>query len=72
MYGSPKPRCGEDDDADYYDTSEGRELEGPRVWQTLKKKKTGAWQARKKKHIYTHIRIGRYIQVGTMGRRPRV
>jgi hypothetical protein len=39
VYGSPKPRCGEDDDADYYDSSEGRELEGPRVWQTLKKKR---------------------------------
>ena len=37
------------------------------------KKKTGAWQAPKKKknlHTYTHIRIERYIQVGTMGRRP--
>ena len=31
-------------------------------------------QARKKKnlHTYTHIRIERYIQVGTMGRRPGV
>ena len=51
------------------------ELEESGVWQTLEKKKTGAWQARKKKphlYIYTHIRIGRYIQVGTMGRRPRV
>ena len=40
-----------------------------------KKKETGAWQAQKKKknlHTYTHIRIERYIQVGTMGRRPGV
>ena len=54
------------------------ELEESGVWQTRekKKKKTGAWQARKKKkknlHIYTHIRIKRYIQVGTMGRKPGV
>ena len=74
-YGSPKPRRGEDDDGDYYDTSEGvnwKDLESGKLW---KKKKTGAWQARGKKkhlHIYTHIRIGRYIQVGTMGRRPGV
>ena len=49
------------------------ELEKSGVWQTRKKKKrrTGAWQAQKKKnlHIYTHIRIKRYIQVGTMGRK---
>ena len=51
------------------------ELEESGVWQTLEKKKTGAWQAQKKKenlHTYTHIRIERYIQVGTMGRRPGV
>ena len=53
------------------------ELEESGVWQTLgKKKKTGAWQAREEKtkhlYVYTHIRIGKYIQVGTMGRRPRV
>ena len=52
------------------------ELEESGVWQTLgKKKKTGSWQALKKGkkknlHTYTHIRIERYIQVGTMGRRP--
>ena len=51
------------------------ELEESGVWQTLeeRKKKTGAWQAQKKKenlHTYTHIRIERYIQVGAMGRRP--
>ena len=58
------------------------ELEKSGVWQTRKGKKkkkerrTGAWQARKKKKknllIYTHIRIKRYIQVGTMGRKPGV
>jgi len=58
------------------------ELEKSGVWQTRKGKKTkerrtGAWQARKKKRkknllIYTHIRIKRYIQVGTMGRKPGV
>ncbi len=51
-----------------------KDLESGKLWRK-KKKKTGAWQAREKKkhlHIYTHIRIGRYIQVGTMGRRPRV
>ena len=64
----------EDDDADYYDTSES-EVEGPRVWQTLEKKKQD-WSKlggkKKHLHIYTHIHIGRYIQVGTMGKRPRV
>ena len=50
-----------------------KELESGKLWK--KKKRTGAWQARKKKthlHIYTHIHIGRYIQVSTMGRKPRV
>ena len=50
-----------------------KDLESGKLWE---KKKTGAWQAReeKKKHlyVYTHIRIGKHIQVGTMGRRPRV
>ena len=61
------------------------ELEKSGVWQTRKEKKkkkkkrerrAGAWQAPKKKKknllIYTHTRIKRYIQVGTMGRRPGV
>ena len=59
------------------------ELEKSGVWQTRKEKKkkkkrerrAGAWQASKKKKnllIYTHIRIKRYIQVGTVGRRPGV
>ena len=56
------------------------ELEKSGVWQTRKGKKkkerrTGAGQAGEKKknlHTYTHIRIERYIQVGTMGRRPGV
>ena len=50
-------------------------MEGPRVWQTLGKKKRlepGKLGKKKNLHIYTHIHIGRYIQVGTMGRRPRV
>ena len=50
-----------------------KELESGKLWR--KKKRTGAWQAREKKKnllIYTHIRIKRYIQVGTMGRKPGV
>ena len=50
-------------------------MEGPRVWQTLGKKKDWSLASSEKKkdlHIYTHIHIGRYIQVDTMGRRPRV
>ena len=50
------------------------ELEESGVWQTLEKKKEWRLASSKKKnlHTYTHIRIERYIQVGTMGRRPRV
>ena len=55
---------------DYYDTSESK-VEGPRVWQTLgKKKRLEPGKLGKKKkhlHIYTHIHIGRYIQIDTMG-----
>ena len=52
-------------------------LEESGVWQTLEKKKRlepGKLGKKKKKnlHTYTHIRIERYIQVGTMGRRPGV
>ena len=39
------------------------ELEKSGVWQTRKGKK------KKNLLIYTHIRIKRYIQVGTMGRK---
>ena len=50
------------------------ELEESGVWQTLGKKKRlepGKLGKKKKNlHTYTHIRIERYIQVGTMGRRP--
>ncbi len=47
-------RCGEDDDADYYDTSES-ELEGPRVWQTLgKKKRLEPGKLEKKKHLHSY------------------
>jgi hypothetical protein len=52
------------------------ELEESGVWQTLGKKKRlepGKLGKKKKNlHTYTHIRIDRYIQVGTMGRRPGV
>ena len=56
------------------------ELEESGVWQTLETKKRlepGKLEGEKKKkrenlHTYTHIRIDRYIQVGTMGRRPGV
>ena len=50
------------------------ELEESGVWQTLEKKKRLEPGKLKKKnlHTYTHIRIERYIQVGTMGRRPGV
>ena len=56
-----------------------KSLESGKLGKEKKKKerRTGAWQARKKKKkknllIYTHIRIKRYIQVGTMGRKPGV
>ena len=59
------------------------ELEKSGVWQTRKGKKKkkeregpepGKLGKKKKKNllIYTHIRIKRYIQVGTMGRKPGV
>ena len=48
------------------------ELEESGVWQTLEKKKDWSLASSKKKNTYTHIRIERYIQVGTMGRRPGV
>ncbi len=52
-----------------------KELESGKLW---RKKKRGLEPGKlgKKKHthlhIYTHIHIGRYIQVSTMGRKPRV
>ena len=61
------------------------ELEKSGVWQTRKGKKkkrekdrslASSEKKKKKKKknllIYTHIRIKRYIQVGTMGRKPGV
>ena len=55
------------------------ELEKSGVWQTRKGKKKkregpepGKLGEKKKLLIYTHIRIKRYIQVGTMGRKPGV
>ena len=53
-------------------------MEGPGVWQTLgekKKRKKKDWSlanSEKKKYIHNHIHIWWYIQVCTMGRRPRV
>ena len=56
-YGSPKPRCGEDDDADYYGASES-ELEGSGVWQTLERKKKdwslASSEKKKLTHVYSH------------------
>ena len=55
-----------------------RELEKSGVWQSREKKKRGpepgklGKKKKKNLHIYTHIRIKRYIQVGTMGRKPGV
>jgi hypothetical protein len=56
-YGRPKPKRGGDEDADHYDSSEEvnwEGLESDKLWE--KKKKTGVWQALKKKliHIYSH------------------
>ena len=50
-----------------------KELESGKLWK--KKKEDWSLASSKKKkhlHIYTHIHIGRYIQVSTMGRKPRV
>ena len=52
-----------------------REMEESGVWKTLKKKKDWSLASSEKKkrenlHTYTHIRIERYIQVDTVGRRP--
>lgn len=57
-------------------------MEGPGVWQTLgggkKRRKKKDWslanseKKEKKEYIHTHIHIWWYIQVCTMGRRPRV
>ena len=50
-----------------------KDLESGKLWEEKKKDWSLASSGKKKHlHIYTHIRIGRYIQVGTMGRRPRV
>ena len=50
-----------------------KELESGKLWGKKKRLEPGKLGEKKKHlHIYTHIRIGRYIQVGTMGRRPRV
>ena len=54
------------------------ELEESGVWslansEKKKRLEPGKLEEKKKNlHTYTHIRIERYIQVGTMGRRPGV
>ncbi len=60
---------------DYYDTSERvnwKDLESGKLWGKKKGLEPGKLEKKKHLHIYTHIRIGRYIQVGVMGRRTRV
>ena len=47
-------------------------LESGKLWRRKKKDWSLASSEKKNLHIYTHILIGRYTQVGTMGRRPRV
>jgi hypothetical protein len=50
-----------------------KELESGKLWRKKKKDWSLASSGKKKHlHIYTHIHIGRYIQVITLGRRPRV
>jgi hypothetical protein len=75
-YGSPKPKRGGDEDADHYESAEEvnwKDLESGKLWEGKKKDWSLASSGEKKFiYIYTHIRIWRYIQVGTMGRRPRV
>jgi len=51
-----------------------KELESGKLW-GKKKRGLEPGKLEKKKthlHIYTHIHIGRYIQVSTMGRKTRV
>ena len=75
-YGSPKPKRGGDEDADHYESAEEvnwKDLESGKLWGGEKKRlEPGKLWEKKSLYIYTHIRIWRYIQVGTMGRRPRV
>ncbi len=49
-----------------------KDLESGKLWGKKKRLEPGKLGKKKKKHlhIYTHIHIGRYIQVDTMGRRP--
>ena len=49
-----------------------KDLESGKLWVKKKDWSLASSEKQKHLHIYTHIRIGRYIQVGTMGRRPRV
>ena len=48
-----------------------KSLESGKLGKKKKKDRSLASSEKKKNlHTYTHIRIERYIQVGTMGRRP--
>ena len=49
-----------------------KELESGKLWEKKKRLEPGKLGKKKTLHIYTHIRIEWYIQVGTMGRRPGV
>jgi hypothetical protein len=49
-----------------------KELESGKLWKKKRGLEPGKLEKKKHLHIYTHIHIGRYIQVSTMGRKPRV
>ena len=49
-----------------------KELESGKLWKKKKGLEPGKLGKKKNLHIYTHIHIGRYIQVSMMGRKPRV
>ena len=50
-----------------------KDLESGKLWGKKKRGlEPGKLGKKKHLHIYTHIHIGRYIQVITLGRRPRV
>ena len=49
-----------------------KELESGKLWGKKKDWSLASSEKKKHLHIYTHIHIGRYIQVITLGRRPRV
>ena len=49
-----------------------KSLESGKLGKKKKRPEPGKLEKKKNLHTYTHIRIERYIQVGTMGRRPGV